>query len=49
VRLLLSPSYQAGGWECARRVIYKAELLQKGTNTRFVVTSRSDGPEELYD
>lgn len=24
-------------------------MLEKGTNTRFVVTSRSDEPEELYD
>jgi Transposase DDE domain group 1 len=49
VRLLSSASYRAGSWECARRVIYKAEVLQKGTNTRFVVTSRSDGPEQLYE
>ena len=49
VRLISSGSYQAGTWEHARRVIYKAEVLEKGTNTRFVVTSRSDEPEELYD
>jgi hypothetical protein len=49
VRLVSSASYQAGTWERARRVIYKAEVLEKGTNTRFVVTSRSDKPEELYD
>jgi Transposase DDE domain group 1 len=49
VRLVSSGSYRAGTWEHARRVIYKAEVLEKGTNTRFVVTSRSDWPEELYN
>jgi hypothetical protein len=49
VRLLSSSSYQASTWKRARKVIYKAEVLQKGTNTRFVVTSRSDEPQELYD
>ena len=49
VRLVSSVSYRAGSWERARRVIYKAEVLEKGTNTRFVVTSRSDRPEKLYD
>jgi hypothetical protein len=51
VRLVSSASYRAGSWEHARRVIYKAEVLQKGTNTRFVVTSRSDPepPQKLYD
>lgn len=31
--------------------MYKAEVTQKGTNTRFVVTSRRRGeaPKELYD
>jgi hypothetical protein len=49
VRLVSSGSYRADSWEHSRRVVYKAEVLQKGTNTRFVVTSRSDQPEELYD
>ena len=49
VRLVSSGSYQADSWEHARRVIYKAEVLQKGTNTRFVVSSRSDEPQRLYD
>ncbi len=49
VRLVSSASYRAGSWERARRVVYKAEVLGKGTNTRFVVTSRSDQPEKLYD
>ncbi len=49
VRLVSSGSYRAGSWERARRVVYKAEVLEKGTNTRFVVTSRPDEPERLYD
>jgi hypothetical protein len=49
VRLLSSASYRAESWEHSRRVIYKAEVLQKGTNTRFVVSTRSDEPEELYE
>jgi hypothetical protein len=49
VRLVSSGSYRAGSWEHSRRVIYKAEVLEKGTNTRFVVTSRSDEPRKLYD
>src|SRR5215210_1821476 len=49
VRLLSSGSYRADSWEHARRVVYKAEVLEKGENTRFVVTSRSDEAQELYD
>lgn len=49
VRLISSASYQALSWERARRVVYKAEVLEKGTNTRFVVTSRRQKPERLYD
>jgi len=49
VRLVSDASYRALSWERARRVIYKAEVLEKGQNTRFVVTSRSDEPEKLYE
>jgi DDE family transposase len=49
VRLVSSASYRALSWERSRRVIYKAEVLEKGTNTRFVVSSRSDDPERLYN
>ncbi|MDQ5819144.1 MAG: IS1380 family transposase [Actinomycetota bacterium] len=49
VRLVSSDSYRALSWDRTRRVIYKAEVLEKGTNTRFVVTSRSDEPKRLYD
>src|SRR5262249_36415734 len=41
--------YQAGSWAAPRRVVYKAEALEQGPNTRFVVTTRPDAPLELYD
>jgi hypothetical protein len=49
VRLVEETRYQAGSWEQARRVVFKAEALLKGPNTRFVVTTRTDPPEALYD
>jgi hypothetical protein len=49
VRLVAETTYQAGTWHHARRVVYKAETLDKGPNTRFVVTTRTDPPEALYD
>lgn len=49
IRLLSEASYQAGSWDSERRVVYKAEIQKEGANTRFVVTSRADTPEELYD
>jgi hypothetical protein len=48
VRLVAEGRYQAGSWGRERRVVYKAEALDKGLNTRFVVTTRDDPPEELY-
>ncbi len=47
VRLLGETTYQAGSWPTARRVVMKAEVLAKGPNTRFVVTTRTDPPEVL--
>jgi hypothetical protein len=50
VRLVADAPYEAGTWGRSRRVVYKAEATQKGTNTRFVVTSRRDEePRGLYD
>jgi hypothetical protein len=50
VRFLAEGFYQAHSWDRARRVIYKAEVLQKGTNTRFVVTSNNkEEPSKLYE
>lgn len=50
VRLLSEKSYEAGSWAKKRRVVYKAEVLEKGTNTRFVVTNKpEEAPQALYD
>lgn len=49
VRLFGEDQYAAGSWEHERRVIYKAEWLTKGSNVRFVVTTRDDPPDVLYD
>ncbi len=49
VRLLSEASYEAGSWGKERRVVYKAEVLEKGPNTRFVVTNRSEAPLALYE
>jgi hypothetical protein len=47
-RLFPEGLYGAASWEHERRVIYKAEAMEEGTNTRFVVTTRTEDPEELY-
>lgn len=49
VRLAGETQYAAGSWEHERRVVYKAEALAKGPNTRFVVTSHTDPPLERYN
>ena len=54
VRLCAEIVYQAGSWTHPRRVVYKAEAQRlptgtMGANLRFVVTSRNDAPEALYD
>jgi hypothetical protein len=49
VRLVGASRYQAGTWPTARRVIFKAEALAKGPNTRFVVTTRTEAPAAVYD
>jgi len=49
VRLAGQAAYQAGSWPTARRVVFKAEALAQGPNTRFVVTTRADEPLALYD
>jgi DDE family transposase len=41
--------YAAGTWTKQRRVIVKAEVMEKGENPRFVVTNLPGAPEELYD
>jgi Transposase DDE domain group 1 len=49
VRLADETPYQAGSWARPRRVVFKAERLAKGPNTRFVVTTRADAPLALSD
>ena len=49
VRLADEAPYQAGSWPRPRRVVFKAEALAKGPNTRFVVTTRTEEPLALYD
>lgn len=48
-RLFSEDLYQAGSWERGRRVVYKAEAMEQGTNRRFVVSTRADEPEALYE
>jgi hypothetical protein len=49
VRLAGEARYQADSWPHSRRVVFKAEILLKGPNTRFVVTTRPDDPLAVYD
>jgi hypothetical protein len=49
VRLTSEGRYRAGSWESERRVVYKAEAMEEGTNTRFVVTNKPERSEVLYD
>jgi hypothetical protein len=49
VKLFCEGTYQATSWEHQRKVIYKAEVMEQGTNTCFLVTTRSDGPKDLYE
>ncbi len=47
-RLLGEVAYRAGSWPRERRVVVKAEVLPKGPNTRFVVTTRTEAPAQVY-
>jgi hypothetical protein len=49
VRLASAAAHAADSWPHTRRVVYKAEVLAKGPNTRFVVTTRADAPLDLYN
>ena len=49
VRLAGEATYQAGSWPQPRRVVFKAEVLAKGPNTRFVVTTHAEDPLTVYD
>ncbi len=41
--------YAADSWTKSRRVIAKAEAMEKGENPRFVVTNLSGAPESVYN
>lgn len=49
VRLAGATWYQADSWPKQRRVVYKAEVLAAGPNTRFVVTDHPEAPLTVYD
>ena len=49
VRTFGEAEYRAEGWKQARRVVIKAEVLEKGPNVRFVVTNQSAPPQDLYE
>ena len=49
IRLLAATTYQARSWPHPRRVVMKAEILDKGPNTRFVVSTRRGEPEAIYN
>ena len=48
-RIFTEFNYAAGSWDRERRVIHKAEHNSHGDNPRFVVSSLSDPPQQLYD
>jgi hypothetical protein len=48
-RLFGEMDYAAGTWDRPRRVIMKAERLPEGPNRRFIVTSLTEAPDQLYD
>jgi hypothetical protein len=48
-RLFGEDLYEASSCDKKRKVLYKAEVVQKGTNTRFVLTIKSDAPKALYE
>ena len=42
-------TYKAGSWDRERKVIVKAEHLERGPNPRFIVTSLPGDARQLYD
>lgn len=49
VRIFDETGYRAGKWNRFRRVIMKAEVMDQGTNRRFVVTNLKGAPQDVYD
>jgi len=48
-RLFTSFNYRAESWSRYRRVVAKAEYMDKGPNQRFVVTNIALKPQRIYD
>lgn len=48
-RLFDDVYYQSGSWSEPRRLVMKAEWLEKGANPRFLITNLALPPQELYD
>lgn len=48
-RIFSEFNYAAGSWDRERRVIHKAEHNSHGDNPRYIVTSLSDPPQQVYD
>jgi hypothetical protein len=49
-RLFGEDVYAAASWQKERRVCYKAEAMEQGTNRRFVVSTKGVGePKALYE
>ncbi len=48
-RLFDDVYYAAKTWKAPRRIIMKAEWLEKGSNPRFLVTNLETEPQDLYD
>ena len=48
-RLFTSFTYRADSWSRYRRVVAKAEYMEKGANQRFVLTNIALQPQRLYD
>ena len=49
-RLFGEIQYSAQSWSCKRRIIYKSEHHEHGSNLRFIVTNIScENPQDVYD
>lgn len=48
-RLFDDVYYKASSWLEPRRLVMKAEWLEKGANPRFLITNLEQPPQELYD
>ncbi len=45
--LIAEGAYWARSWDRKRRIIYKAEAMEEGENTRFAVTTRPPHPSSF--